>query len=228
MMDQTSLPTPLQEAVTVTTAGATGVAHLAITGLLELVDDQAELERATAFLRARLTGYGPIWHIARAVRGDDPAAALRRIRDDLTQAVENSVKAAVDWVVEHGGPPVAVAPSSSIVGRVLAQLDGVRPGGHRAGAGPVTYSAEPVIALAGADAIGPTAVLNIVGTRELAERLPTLVVTTSLKLVPGPVFERLGAPVFEPIPLDRFAGIVIDGEVFSPEAAGHRAATLRE
>ena len=85
-----------------------------------------------------------------------------------------------------------------------------------------------MIALAGADAIGPTAVLNIVGTRELAEQLPTLVVTTSLKLVPGPVFERLGAPVFEPIPLDRFAGIVIDGEVFSPEAAGHRAATLRE
>ena len=51
------------------------------------------------------------------------------------------MKAAVDWVVEHGGPPVAVAPSSSIVGRVLAQLDGVRPR-HRAGAGPVTYSAS--------------------------------------------------------------------------------------
>lgn len=228
MMDQTSLPKPLQEAVTATTAGATGVAYLAIAGLLELIDDPAELERATAFLTARLTGYGPIWHIARAVRGDDPAAALRRIRDDLTQAVENSVKAAADWVVEHGGPPVAIAPSSSIVGRVLAQLDEARPGGYGAGTGPVAHSGEPAIALAGADAIGPTAVLNIVGTRELAERLPTLVVTTGLKLVPGPVFERLGAPVFEPIPLDRFAGIVIDGEVFSPAAAGHRAATLRE
>ena len=40
MMDQTTLPTSLQEAVTVTTAGATGVAHLAIAGLLELVDDR--------------------------------------------------------------------------------------------------------------------------------------------------------------------------------------------
>jgi hypothetical protein len=215
MMDQNGFPEQLREAVTVATAGATGVARLAIAGLLEIVDDPAALERATAFLTARLPGYGPIWHIARAIHDTEPAAALCRIRDDLSQAVENSVKAAVDWVTGHGGGPVEVAPSSSIVRQVLTQLGEARPG-------------TPTIALAGADAIGPDAVLNIVGTRELAGRLPTLVVTTALKLVPGPVFDRLGAPVFEPIPLDWFAGVVIDGEVFSPRAAGDRAAALRE
>jgi hypothetical protein len=215
MMDQNGFPKPLQDAVTVTTAGATGVARLVIQGLLEIVDDRAELRRATDFLNARLTGYGPIWHLTRAAHGDEPAAALRRIRDELEQAVDNSVKAAVDWVTRSGGGPVAVAPSSSIIERVLAEL-GPPPAG------------EPAIALAGADAIGPDRVLNIRGTLELARRLPTLVVTTGLKLVPGPVFERLGAPVFEPIPLRQFAAVVIDGEVFSPAAAGSRAATLRE
>nr|MDT0659626.1 hypothetical protein [Micromonospora sp. DSM 115978] len=214
-MDQTGFPKPLQEAVTVTTAGATGVARLVIQGLLEIVDDQATVRRATDFLNARLTGYAPIWHITRAAHGAEPAAALRRIRDELEQAVDNSVKAAVDWVAARGGGPVAVAPSSSIITRVLAEL-GPPPAG------------EPVIALAGADAIGPDAVLNIKGTRELAGRLPTLVVSTGLKLVPGPVFGRLGAPVFEPIPLTQFAAVVIDGEVFSPTAVGHKAATLRE
>ena len=70
--------------------------------------------------------------------------------------------------------------------------------------------------------------LNIRGTRELARRLPTLVVTTALKLVPEPVFARLGAPVFEHIPLDSFVGVVLDGELLSPEEVGRRAAELRE
>lgn len=214
-MDEASLPPPLREAVTVTTAGATGVARLVIQGLLELVDDPVAADRATEFLISRLPGYAPMWHIANAVRAADPVEALRRIRAELDHAVENTVKAATSWVVEQGGP-VTFAPSSSIVAQILAQL----PAAARTG--------EPAVALAGADAIGPTTVLNIRGTRELAERLPTLVVTTALKLVPAPVFARLGAPVFEHIPLDTFVGVVLDGELLSPAEVGRRAAMLRE
>lgn len=215
-MDQTALPQAVQQAVTVKTAGATGVARLAIQGLLEIVHDPALLARATAFLADRLTGYAPIWHIANAVRAADPAAELRRLREELDSAVELTVKTAAAWVAEHGGP-VTVAPSSSIVSQILQQL------------GPEFQAADDRdarLALAGADAIGPRTILNIVGTRELAARLPTLVVTTALKLVPGPVFDRLGAPVFEPIPLDRFAGVVLDGELLTPEEVGRRAAAL--
>ncbi|WP_422774254.1 hypothetical protein ACN28C_16115 [Plantactinospora sp. WMMC1484] len=214
-MDQASLPTSLREAVTVTTAGATGVARLVIEGLLELIDDPAAAADATEFLTAELPGYAPMWHIANAVRSDEPAESLRRIRAELDHAVEKTVKAAVGWVGEHGGP-VTCAPSSSIVKQILAQL----PESMRTG--------EPVVALAGADAIGPGTVLNIRGTRELAERLPTLIVTTALKLVPEPVFARLGAPVFEHIPLDSFVGVVLDGEILSPGEVRRRAAELRE
>ncbi len=214
-MEQFMLPKSLQEAVTVTTAGATGVARLVIQGLLEIIDDRAAVAEATEFLTVRLPGYAPIWHIANAVRGDQPAEALRRMREELNQSVENTVKAALTWIGERGGP-VTSAPSSSIVSQVLAQL------------GPESLVGAPVIALAGADAIGPTTVLNIRGTRELARRLPTLVVSTSLKLVPGPVFVRLGAPVFEHIPLEAFVGVVLDGEFVSPAEVGRRAAELRE
>ena len=216
IMDSTALPEAVRQAVTVKTAGATGVARLAVQGLLELVDDPAALARATAFLAERLTGYAPIWHIGRAVRAEDPAAALRRVREELDAAVELTVKTGVSWLAEQGGP-VTVAPSSSIIGQILDQ---VGPELDRAG--------QPRIALAGADAIGPRTVLNIVGTRELAERLPTVVVTTSLKLVPGPVFDRLGAPVFEHIPLKQFAGVILDGDLLTPEEVGRRAAALRE
>ncbi|GAA3764638.1 hypothetical protein GCM10022225_58360 [Plantactinospora mayteni] len=214
-MDQATLPTPLREAVTVTTAGATGVARLVIQGLLDLIDDPAAAADATEFLTARLPGYAPMWHIANAVRSAEPAEALRRIRAELDHAVENTVKAAVTWVGEQG-VPVTSAPSSSIVNQILAQL----PESLRVG--------EPAVALAGADAIGPDTVLNIRGTRELAQRLPTLIVTTALKLVPEPVFARLGAPVFEHIPLDGFVGVVLDGELLTPGEVGRRAAELRE
>ena len=78
----------------------------------------------------------------------------------------------------------------------------------------------------GADAIGPGALLNAVGTRELADRLPTLVVATAVKLVPGPVFERLGGTGFEVVPLAAVAAVVVGGEVLSPAEAGRRAAGL--
>jgi hypothetical protein len=214
-MDEATLPPALREAVTVTTAGATGVARLVIEGLLELVHDPRAAGEATEFLIARLPGYAPMWHIANAVRSPEPAEALRRIRAELDHAVENTVKVAADWVAERGGP-VTFAPSSSIVAQVLAQLP------------PEAQTGEPVLALAGADAIGPNTVLNIRGTRELAERLPTLVVTTALKLVPESVFARLGAPVFEHIPLEAVAAVVLDGEVLTPAEVGRRAAALTE
>jgi hypothetical protein len=85
----------------------------------------------------------------------------------------------------------------------------------------------PVTGLAGADAISPTTVLNIRGTLELAKTLPTIVVTTSLKLVPEDVFGRLGSPLFETIPLHLFAAVVLDGEVLTPAEAGLRALAVR-
>lgn len=207
------LPTALQEALTTKTAGATGVARLAIAGLLEIIEDRGALEQAAAILGARLPGYAPIWHIVNAVHGDEPAATLLHLRAELDEGVDRSVAAAAQWVTDRGGA-VAVAPSSSVVSQVLARL-GSRPGDDGA-----------PIGLAGADAIGPAEVLNIKGTAELAGRLPTLVVTTSLKLVPAGVFSRLGAPVFERIPLRAFAAVALDGEILDPEDAGRRAAAI--
>lgn len=218
-MDSTTLPVwwpaPLRAAVTAKTAGATGVARLVIDGLLEIADDRRKVSEAAEDLSARLPGYAPLWHIANAARSSDPASALREIRDDLEAAVPRSVAAATAWLAQHPGA-VAVAPSSSIVTQVLAQL------------GPPAAGGEPVAGLAGADAIGATAILNIKGTGELASRLPTLVVTTALKLVPETVFSRLGAPVFERIPLSSFAAVVLDGEIVQPEQAGQRAMALAE
>jgi hypothetical protein len=78
----------------------------------------------------------------------------------------------------------------------------------------------------GADAIGPGALLNADGTRELVERLPTLVVATAVKLVPAEVFGRLGGSGFEVVPLAALAAVVVGGEVLSPAEAGRRAAGL--
>ena len=75
---------------------------------------------------------------------------------------------------------------------------------------------DAVAGVVGADAIGPSALLNADGTRELAARLPTLVVATAVKLVPGPVFERLGGPGFEVVPLELVAAVVVGPEVLSP------------
>lgn len=215
-MDETTLPRALREALAAKTLGATGVARLVIAGLLELVHDPEAVGAATAYLTERLPGYAPVWHIARAVHATDPATRLCGIRDELDEAVPKSVAAAARWVREHARASVATAPSSAIVAQVMALL------------GEGTTAGEPATGLAGADAIGPEAVLNIRGTYDLARRVPTLVVTTSLKLVPEPVFARLGAPAFERIPLELFAGVVLDGEILSPAQAGLRAAALSE
>jgi translation initiation factor 2B subunit (eIF-2B alpha/beta/delta family) len=81
--------------------------------------------------------------------------------------------------------------------------------------------------LAGADAVGPDAVLNIAGTADLARAHPTIIVATSVKLVPRAVFATLGAPGFEAVELNLFEAVVLDGEVLTPAQAGRRAATQR-
>jgi hypothetical protein len=233
-----TLPIAIHKAVTATDAGATGVARLAIEGLLEIVDDAEALTATAALLRDSLPGYAPIWHIVRAAASAKPGAALARIRAELDSAVARSVATAAAWVVERGGPVLA-APSSSVVAQVLSRLgppgqlayhgradDGVDGGTGGAAAYGAAYgeSIDAVVGLAGADAIGPTKILNIKGTRTVAERVPTLVVSTSLKLVPESVFATLGAPSFEQIPLGAFAAVVLDGELLSPLEAGRRAA----
>jgi len=87
-------------------------------------------------------------------------------------------------------------------------------------------STAPVVAVVGADAIGPAALLNARGTAELAWRLPTLVVATDVKLVPAEVFARLGGPGFETVPLEAVTAVVLGPEVLSPAEAGGRAAGL--
>jgi hypothetical protein len=184
-----------------------------IAGLLDIIDDRGKAESAASTLTSRLPGYAPMWHITRAARAADPAGALRGIRDELDAAVARSVAAAAQWVAKHGGP-VAVAPGSSVITQVLGQLD------------PRITEGTPALGLAGADAIGRHAVLNARGTGELARRLPTLVVTTSLKLVPEAVFAQLEASPFERVPLSSFAAVVLDGAILHPDIAGQRAEAL--
>jgi hypothetical protein len=85
---------------------------------------------------------------------------------------------------------------------------------------------DPVVGVVGADAIGPEAFLNADGTGALAAQLPTLVVATAVKLVPGTVFGRMGGPGFEVVPLDSVAAVVVGPEVLSPAEAGRRARDL--
>jgi hypothetical protein len=87
-------------------------------------------------------------------------------------------------------------------------------------------STAPAVGVVGADAIGPVALLNADGTRELAGRVPTLVVATAVKLVPAAVFGRLGGPGFEVVPLEAVAAVVVGPEVLSPAQAGRRAREL--
>jgi hypothetical protein len=108
------------------------------------------------------------------------------------------------------------------------------PGGDRGAGLPAAQGGDrgaglptgPVVGVVGADAIGPEDLLNADGTRELAGRVPTLVVATAVKLVPAAVFGRLGAAGFEVVPLEALAAVVVGSEVLSPAEAGRRAAGL--
>jgi hypothetical protein len=211
-MDTGRLPPAVLAAAGDRRGGAAEVAATALDGLLELAGDPARLEEAVGVLLAGQPAMAPIWHLARAARAPDPAAALADLRRHLASDADAAVAEATAWLQRHlADHPGAVATvsHSSLVDRVLARL------------GPV--EADPVVGLVGADAVGPGGVLNAVGTRALAERLPTLVVATAIKLVPGEVFERLAGPGFEVVPLEAVAAVVVGPEVLSPAEAGRRA-----
>src|SRR5262245_19452235 len=93
---------------------------------------------------------------------------------------------------------------------------------------PVPAEGAPVLGLVGADAVGRTEILNMVGTGELARTVPTIVVTTSMKLVPREPSQRQAGPAFERVPLAQFEAVVLDGEVVTPAEAGKRAAALSD
>ncbi|WP_238019344.1 hypothetical protein KZZ52_10875 [Dactylosporangium sp. AC04546] len=218
-MSAPTLSPLLTAAVQDRTSGATGVARQVLDGLAEFVHDPPALRAVVEPLPGLLPGYASMWHIARAANSADPGPALREIRDQLDRDVERSVATASRLMHQRGGW-ARTAPSSALVKAVVADL----PAGTVDVPG--TEGLQPVTGLAGADAISPTRVLNIKGTLALARSVPTVVVTTSLKLVPESVFGGLGSPLFERIPLEAFWAVVLDGELLTPAEVARRAAQL--
>jgi hypothetical protein len=231
-MDE-GLPAAVREAAADRRGGATEVAARALDGLLEVAGDPRRLEAAVAALLAGQPAMAPVWHLARAARGPDPHAALARLRDRLAADADAAVDAAATWLRPRlaggGRAAVATVSHSSLVDRVLARLP---PGDGRPGGGGDTSPtsrpgpARPMVGLVGADAIGPEAFLNAVGTGELAARLPTLVVATAIKLLPAEAFARLAGPGFEAVPLHAVAAVVVGPAVLSPAEAGRLAASV--
>jgi hypothetical protein len=254
-MDARRLPAAVLAAAADRQGGAAEVAARAVDGLLEVAADPPLLEQAVAVLEAGQPAMAPIWHLARAARAPDPAAALAGLRRRLTTDADAAVAAATAWVLDHlADTPGAVATvsHSSLVDRVLARVEARvaadprgNPGARRrvprwgSVAEPASRdprlsttptdpaAAETVVGVVGADAVGPGAILNAAGTRELAGRLPTLVVATAIKLVPGEVFDRLAGPGFEVVPLEELAAVAVGAEVLAPGEAGRRAEAVR-
>jgi hypothetical protein len=212
------LPAAVVEAAGDREGGATEVARRALDGLVEVAADPDLLAEAIDLLVAGQPAMAPMWHLARAAASGDPATALADLRWRLDRDQTAATGAAAHWLQRRPGP-VATVSHSSLVEAALARLRSQY--GAREGAG-----GEPAVALVGADAIGPDALLNATGTRALAERLPTLVVSIPIKLVPAAAFERLAAPGFETVPLDRVAAVALGPEVLEPAEVGRRAAAL--
>ena len=239
-MSSRRLPVAVLAAADDRSGGALEVAATAVDGLLEVTDDPALLEEAVGVLLAGQPAMAPIWHLAVAARGPDPPSALAGLRRHLHTDADAAVTTATAWLREQQATPASVATvsHSSLVQRVLAALahegppSSVGSSAPRWGsvAEPGTASARvsttPTLGVVGADAVGPQGLLNAAGTRELTGRVPTLVVATAVKLVPAEVFERLGGPGFEVVPLEALAAVVIGPEVLSPAEAGRRAAQL--
>ncbi len=202
----------LAAAVQDVAAGASRFTRQLIDALLELTDDRDRLRATTADLVSRLPWCAPMWHVVRAAEAGNPAPALRSLRERLEFDVEHSVAAAVKLLAERGCAIRAV-PGSDLVAAVVKAL-------------PEPVGIVTEVGLAGADAISPTAMLNIVGTAEVARSVPTVIVTTSIKLLPEESFQRMGAPEFERVPLSLFDAVVLDGEVLTPAEAGRRAAAV--
>jgi hypothetical protein len=215
-MEAPSPPPAVLAAASDREGGATEVAATALDGLLEVADDPERLDHAVSVLLAGQPAMAPLWHLAAAARAPDPRAALEELRRRLDADAAAAVAAATAWLLGRlrerpGG--VATVSHSSLVDRVLARLV----------PGPAT---GPVVAVVGADAIGPEAFLNAAGTGELAARFPTLVVATAIKLVPAAAFGRLAGPGFETVPLAAVTAVVVGAEVLAPAEAGRRAAAL--
>ena len=245
-MDARRLPPAVVAAASDRAGGALEVAATAVDGLLAVAGDRELLEEAVAALEAGQPAMAPIWHLAVAARGPDPPAALAALRARLVPDADAAVDAATAWLLDRladhpgGTHPGAVATvsHSSLVARVLGRVAGARGTAAPRNLGPlhgrvaqpevegVGLSTAPVVGVVGADAIGPAGLLNADGTRELAGRVPTLVVATAVKLVPAEVFGRLGGPGFEVVPLAALAAVALGGEVLSPAEAGRRAAGL--
>lgn len=203
-----ALTPDLAAVVADSTVGATGVTRMVVDGLLALSDDRARLHAAAGELVTRLAWCGPMWQVAHAATASDPGAALRGLRQRLDLDTRATVDAAVAWL-RQGDRTVRVVPGSGLVEAVVARLP-ERTGGATVG-------------LVGADAIGPDAVLNSVGTGELAASAPTVVVSTSVKLVPAQRFATVGGAGLETVPLRAFAAVILDGELLTPAQAGRRA-----
>jgi len=193
------------------TSGATGVVRRVVDGLLAMGDDPARLRAAVALLRERLAWCGPMWQVARAADSPDPCAALRSLRQRLDLDAARSVATVVRLLTQRGAAVRAV-PGSALVAAVLSALPPL-PG-------------PAVVGLAGADAVGPDAVLNVAGTGDLARTVPTVIVATSVKLVPQRAFAALGGCGFETVQLNLFAAVVLDGALLTPAETGRRAAAL--
>jgi hypothetical protein len=240
-MDAPRLPAAVVAAASDRVGGALEVAATALDGLLEIAGDQELLEEAVAVLEAGQPAMAPVWHLAVAARSPDPRSALSTLRRHLAGDAGAAVEAATAWLLDrlaaHPGT-VATVSHSSLVDRVLGRVAGARGSPASRYMGPLhgrvaepevegaALSTTPVVGVVGADAIGPGALLNADGTRELAGRVPTLVVATAVKLVPAEVFGRLGGAGFEVVPLEALAAVVVGGEVLSPAEAGRRAAGL--
>jgi hypothetical protein len=206
------VPARVRTAATDRVSGATQIALTAAAGLLEVAFDASALAAAVSVLENGQPAMAPIWHLAAAARSRDPATALSRLRAALMVDADAAAVTARAWLDRAAGPVTTVS-TSGLVHRVL---DG------RPLAGPE----QAGVAVLGADAIGPDAVLNATGSAALAGQLPTLVVATAVKLVPADVFERLAAPGFERVGLDTLAAVVIGPELLDPAEAGRRAAAL--
>jgi hypothetical protein len=219
-VDEAQFPVDVLAAARDRRGGATEVAARAVNGLLEVAGDRARLDAAVALLLAGQPAMAPMWHLARAARTPDPAAALRELRRQLEADADAAVVTAVAWLAARPGV-VRTVSHSSLVDRVLARA-GVAADTAPLGPAPVAAG----VGLVGADAIGPDALLNATGTLALARLVPTLVVTSGVKLVPAGAFARLAAPGFEAVPLAAVDAVALGGELVGPAEAGRRAAAL--
>jgi hypothetical protein len=247
-MDARRLPPAVLAAATDRAGGALEVAATALDGLLEVAGDPELLEEAASVLETGQPAMAPIWHLAEAARGPDPRSVLAALRARLAADADAAVEAATAWLLDRlaahpgaahpGQGAVATVSHSSLVDRVMGRVAGAHRSHSPLSVGPqhgrvaqpelegAGLSTAPVVGVVGADAIGPAALLNAGGTRELAGRVPTLVVATAVKLVPEAVFGRLGAAGFEVVPLEALAAVVVGSEVLSPAEAGRRAREL--